>query len=72
MELPNSRAIVVIDLDEIPLTSNVDSEVPHSPMAEVSPFHVIFNLNKILITTCYDKGFHIVIFHFGLKKFMEK
>ncbi len=72
MELPNSRAIVAISLDEIPSTLNVDSKVPHLPMVEVSPFHVIFNLNKILITTCFNKGFHIVIFRFGLKEFMGK
>jgi hypothetical protein len=32
VELPNSHAIVVINLDEILWTSNVDSKVPHSPM----------------------------------------
>jgi hypothetical protein len=62
VESLNSRVIVVVNLDEIPLTSSVDSEVPHSPIAKVKPFHVIFNLDEVLITTCFDRGFCIVIF----------
>jgi hypothetical protein len=64
VELLNSRVIVVVNLDEIPLTSSVDSKVPHSPIAKVNPFHVIFNLERILITTCFDRGSCIVIFAF--------
>jgi len=41
---------------EIPLTSGGDSLVPCSPASKMSPFHVIFNLNGILITTDFDKG----------------
>jgi hypothetical protein len=41
MELPNSRALVELGLDEMPSTLRVDSQVPHSPLAEMSPFHVI-------------------------------
>jgi hypothetical protein len=51
LELPNSSAVVAIGFDEIPLTSGVDFKVPYSLAVKVSPFHVIFDLNKILITT---------------------
>ncbi len=72
MELPNSRAIVAINLDEIPSTSIVDSEVPHLLVMEVSPFHVIFDLNKVLIVTRFDKGSRTVILRLGLKEFLDK
>jgi hypothetical protein len=48
---PNSHVVVEINLDEIPLTPIFDSIVPCLPIAEVSPFHLIFNLNGILIIT---------------------
>jgi hypothetical protein len=72
VELPNSFEIVVINLDEIRSTSSVDSTVLCSFVAEVNPFDVIFDLNGILITTCFDKGFQIVILRLGLKEFLEK
>ncbi len=72
MESPNSRTIVAINLDEIPSISIVNSLVPYSPIAEVSPFHVIFYLNEIMITTHFNKGFHTIIFCPKLKEFVEK
>ncbi len=35
------------------------------------PFHVIFDLNKIVITTRFDRGSHIVFFCLGLKEFWK-
>jgi hypothetical protein len=64
--------IVAIGLDEILLASIVNSLVPYSPTMEVSPFHVIFYLNEVLITTRFDKGSHTIIFHPRLKEFLEK
>ncbi len=72
MESPNSRTIVTIGLDEIPSISIVNSLVPYSPTAKASPFHVIFYLNEIMIATHFNKGFHTIIFHPGLKEFLEK
>ncbi len=82
MESPNSRAIVEIALDEIPSTSSIDSLqvfpssvdplMLHSHVEEENPFHVIFNLNEVLITTCFDKGSHTIILHLGLKEFLKK
>lgn len=72
MESPNTCVIVAIGLDEIPSTSSVDAKMPHSLMVEMNLFHVIFNLNKVLITTHFNRGSHIVILHFGLKEFLEK
>jgi hypothetical protein len=72
VESPNSRTVVVVDFDEIFLISGVDSEVPCLPMVEVSPLHVIFNLNGVMITTHFDKGFCTVIFCPSLKEFLEK
>jgi hypothetical protein len=69
---PNSHVIVVINLDEILLILGVNSMVHHSFMAEVGPFHVIFNLNGVLITTCFDKGSHNIILCLGLKELLEK
>ncbi len=50
-ESPNSHVVVEINFDEIPLTPIFDSIVPCLPIIEVNPFHVIFNLNRILIPT---------------------
>jgi len=71
VELPNSH-VVEINLDEVPLTSSFNFVVPHSLVVESSPFHVIFDLNGVLLATCFDKGSRIVIFHPGLKEFFEK
>jgi hypothetical protein len=70
VDSPNSCVAFEIGLDEIPSTSGFDSIMFHLPTTKVSPFHVIFNLNKILITTCFNKGFRIVILHLGLKEFL--
>ena len=51
-ESPNSHVVVEINFDEIPLTPIFDSIVPCLPVVEVNPFHVIFNLDGILIPTC--------------------
>jgi hypothetical protein len=56
MELPNSHALVELGLDEMPSTLKVDSQVFHSPLAMMSPFHVIFYLNGILIAPHFDRG----------------
>ncbi len=72
MESPNSPTVIEVSLDEIPLTSDVDFEMPHLLAMEVNPFHVIFDLNGILIATCFNKGSHIVILHLVLKEFLEK
>ncbi len=75
--LPNSCTIVVLGLDEIPLTSGGDSPMFHSPTIEVSPFHVIFNLNGVLITTCFEKGgygkatFHTIVLRPRLEELLE-
>jgi hypothetical protein len=71
-ELPNSRTVVEVGLDEIPLTSSVNSEELHSSMMKVNAFHVIFDLNRVLITTCFNKGSCIIILHPRLKEFLEK
>ncbi len=45
MESPNSNVVVVVDFDEIPLILGVGFKVPCLHAVEVSPFHVIFDLN---------------------------
>jgi len=72
VELPNSRTVVKVGLDERPLTLNVNSLVLCSHVAKVSPFQMIFYMNGILIVTCFDKGFYIVILYPRLKEFLEK
>jgi hypothetical protein len=72
VELPISSTVIEVSLDEILLTSSGKSPMPHSHAAEVSTFHMIFNLNKFLIATHFDKGFHIVILCLRLKEFLEK
>jgi len=62
VESPNSCAIVKVDLDDIPSTTSFDSKMLCSCAMEVSPCHVIFDLNKVVITTCFDRGSHIIIF----------
>jgi hypothetical protein len=72
VELPNSCTVVEVNLDEIPLISSVNSPMLHSPTAKVCPFHVIFNPNGIMITTCFNKCSCTIIFRHGLKEFLEK
>ncbi len=72
MESPNSRVAVELGLDEIPLASTFDFIVLCLLTMEVNPFHVIFYLNKVIIATCFDKGFHSVILRPGLKEFLKK
>jgi hypothetical protein len=78
VESPNSHVIVELGLDEIPLTLGIDSLMPHSPSLKVSPFHVIFNPNRIMITTRFNKGgygkvaFYTIILWPRLKEFLEK
>jgi hypothetical protein len=59
-------------LDEIPLTSSVDSGLPCSLATKVNSFHVIFYLNEVLIATCFNRGFNTVIPCPGLKEFFKK
>jgi len=72
VESPNSCAAIEVDLDEILSTSSGNSPLPYSHVVVVSPFYVFFNLNKVLITTHFNKGSCIVIFHPRLKEFLEK
>ncbi len=72
VESPNSRTVVEVGLDEIPLTLDVNSLVLCSHVAKVSPIQMIFYMNGILIATCFDKGFYIVILYPRLKEFLEK
>jgi hypothetical protein len=67
-----SCVVVVNDLDETLSILGVDIEMFHLPMVEVSLFHVIFDLNKVLITTCFDRGSHTIILCPGLKEFVDK
>jgi hypothetical protein len=78
VKLSNSHAAVEINLDEIPLISGGNSLVFRLLVTKVSPFHMIFNLNKVIIATHFDKGgygkatSHITILFLGLKEFLEK
>jgi len=78
VELPNARTFVELGMDEMPSTLRVESLVPCSHVIEVIPFHVIFNLNKILVATCFDEGeygkvaSHTIIFQLGLKENLKK
>ncbi len=70
VESPNSHATIKRFLDEISSTSGFDSKMPHLFLAEVNSFHMIFNLNRVLIATRFDRGFRAVIFCLGLKEFL--
>jgi hypothetical protein len=78
VKLSNSHAIVEINLDEIPLILGGNSLVFCLLVAKVSPFHMNFNLNKVIIATHFDKGgygkatFHITIHFLQLKELLEK
>jgi len=72
VESPNSHTVVEVGLDEIPSTSGVSSLMPCSHVTEVHPFHVIFDINGVLIATHFNKGFCTIIFHPRLKEFREK
>ncbi len=52
---PNSWAFGELEVHEMPSTSRVDSQMIHLPSLEVSLLHVIFDLNKVLITTRVNK-----------------
>jgi hypothetical protein len=67
-----SCVVVVIDVDETLSILGVDIEMFHLPMVEVSLLHVIFDLNKVLIATCFDRGSHTIILRPGLKEFVAK
>jgi hypothetical protein len=67
VESLNLCTVVVVSLDEIPSTLNVDSGMPCSLVTKVTSFHVIFDLNEVLIATCFDRGFSTVIPCPGLK-----
>jgi hypothetical protein len=77
-ESPNSCTIVELSLDEIPSIPSGNSHVPRFLVVDVRSSHVIFNLNGILITTCFQKGghgkyaFHTIILKPRLKEFLEK
>jgi hypothetical protein len=72
VESPNSCAAVEVGLDEILSTLGGNSPSPCSHRAEVGPFYVIFDLNRILITTHFNKSSCTVILRPGLKEFLEK
>jgi len=72
VESLNSFATIEVSLDEIPLILGFDFKMPCSLTMEVIPFHVIFNLNGVLITTWFIKGFRTIILYLGLKEFLNK
>jgi hypothetical protein len=72
VELLNSCLVVEVGLNEIPSTLGFDFAVPHSLIMEVSPFHVIFDLNEVLITTHINRGSHTIILRPKLKEFLDK
>ncbi len=72
VELLNSFTTIEVSLDDIPLILGFDFKMPCSLTMEVSPFHVIFNLNGVLIATRFIKGFRTIILHLGLKEFLNK
>jgi hypothetical protein len=72
VEVPNSHVAIEVGLDDIPSISSFDYVMPRLPVAKVSLFHVICDLYGVLIATHFDRGFCIVIFHPGLKEFLEK
>jgi len=72
VESPNSHVIVAINLNEILLILGVNITVHYSFTVEVGPFHVIFDMNGVLITTYFDKGSHNIILCLGLKELLEK
>jgi len=72
VESLNSCLVVEVGLNEIPSTLGFDSTVPCLLAMEVSPFHVIFNLNEVLIATHSDRSSHTIIFCPRLKELLEK
>jgi hypothetical protein len=72
VESPNSCTVIEVGFDEIPSTLGVDFEVHFLFAKKMSPFHVIFDLNGILIATRFDRGSTIVILYPRLKEFLEK
>jgi len=78
LELPNSGTFGELKLHEMPLTLGMDSPMPHSPSSEVSPLHVIFYLNGVFVTTCFNRGeveevpSCTIIVRLGLKEFLER
>jgi hypothetical protein len=72
VESTNSCVVVEVSLNEILLISSVNSLVLRLHTMEVSPFHVIFNLNEVLIATRFDKGYRTIFFHPILKEFLKK
>jgi len=72
VESLNSCLVVEVSLNEIPSTLGFDSTTPCSLAITVSPFHVIFDLNKVLIVTHSNRSSHTIIFRPRLKEFLEK
>jgi hypothetical protein len=70
IESKNSFIVVEVGLDEIPLTLSVDSKMPCSLIAKVSPFHVNFYLNEVMIATHFDKGSRTIILYPRLKELL--
>jgi hypothetical protein len=69
--LPNSCVVVEIDLDEIPFfrCQLRNASFTYNKGESIS---CDFDLNRVLIATCFNKCSRIVIFHHGLKEFLEK
>ncbi len=53
---PNLWAFGELEVHEMPLTSRVDSQMLRLPSLEVSPLHVIFDLNKVFIATHFNRA----------------
>jgi hypothetical protein len=54
------------------------SSMPYSPSLKVGPLYVVFDLNKVLVTTRFDRGGYwkvpscIFVFNLKFKKFLER
>jgi hypothetical protein len=58
VESPNSQSFSEQKMHEMPSISGIDSQVLHSPSLKVNALHVIFYLNGVSISTCYNRGKH--------------
>jgi hypothetical protein len=75
MESSNSHAFKELKSHEMPSTLGVDF-MPCSP--KVSLFHVILNMNRVFIVTCFNRTRYgkvpncIIIFRPGLKQLLGR
>lgn len=78
MESPNSRSLSEQKFHEVPSTSRINFPMSHSPSSKLSPLHVIYNLNGVLVATCFNRGKYqrapswTIVFKPWLKEFLER